>query len=88
MQEKKQKEQEEREMQLMLSKRQKTEEVPQSPMRGDGTPNKSLNASFSKLNAFQSNIYGGLLHNNNSRLNLSNFLFDGRFSNSILGTAL
>jgi hypothetical protein len=39
----------------MLSKRQKTEEVSQSPKRGggaDGTPNKSLNASFSKLNAF------------------------------------
>jgi hypothetical protein len=37
----------------MLSKRQKTEEVSQSPIRGgDGTPNKSLNASFSKLNAF------------------------------------
>lgn len=55
MLEKKQKEQEEREMQLMLSKRQKTEEVSQSPKRGggaDGTPNKSLNASFSKLNAF------------------------------------
>lgn len=78
-------------MQLMLSKRQKIEEVSHSPIRGggaDGTPNKSLNASFSKLNAFQSNIYGGLLQNNNSRLNLSNFLFDARFSNSILGTAL
>lgn len=59
--EKRQKEQEEKEMQLVLQKRQKTEEAAQSPSRGDGTPNKSLNASFSKLNAFPSNIYGGLL---------------------------
>ena len=56
-------------------------------MRGDGTPNKSLNASFSKLNAFQSNIYGGIgvgLLPNSSRINLSNYLLDPRFSNSIM----
>lgn len=53
---------------------------------GGGTPNKSLNASFSKMNAFQSNIYAGMggLIPNNSRINLSNYLFDHRFSNSIL----
>jgi hypothetical protein len=73
---------------MKLEEQQKSDPVPLSPMRGEGngTPNKSLNASFSKLAAFQSNIYGGAggLLPNNSRINLSNYLFDHRFSNSIL----
>lgn len=51
-------------------------------MADHGTPNKSLNASFSHMNVFNSNFYGGGMGGlNNSRLNLSNFLFDQRNSN-------
>ena len=55
----------------------------QSPAAG-GTPNKSLNASFTKIGMYPSNIYGGVPGIGNSRLNLSNFLLDQRI-NSIFG---
>lgn len=45
-----------------------------------GTPNKSLNASFSRINVFNSNFYGGPPGVSNSRLNLSNFLYEHRNS--------
>ena len=46
-----------------------------------GTPNKSLNASFSKIiGGCNSNIYQG-----GSKLNLSNFMFDQRSSSNVFG---
>ena len=49
---------------------------------GDGTPTKSLNASFSHMNIFSSNIYGATNQpsNMNKNLNLSGFLFDNNSS--------
>lgn len=89
--EKKEKEKEEREM-LENSKRLKIEKeasmIESSPIPASGTPNKSLNASFSKIGMYTSNIYGAPANCGaamaNSRLNLSNFFLDQRL-NSIFG---
>ena len=73
---------------MEMSKRLKIEKessiMDQSPVAG-GTPNKSLNASFTKIGMYPSNFYGGGVAGlGNSRLNLSNFFLDQRI-NSILG---